>query len=338
MISEMSGQNRDFTSSGNDSSRSATAQHQHCTGMYFVAGRQDTYAYIDTFKVNLQGRYVLITGASKGVRRATATSYAKAGASGIAIAARFSLEGAVKDVREAAAGAGRSEPRILALEVDVTNRASVEAAAAVDSKAFDGRLDILINNAGYLSTFRGILDTDPDESWRDYEVNVRGVYLVTHAFMPMLIDSSLKILIIATSIGVVATAPGNSAYATSKVAVLRLTKNINQDNGEGKEGVLAIAVHPGGVMTELASKMPEALHEHLVGTPQLSGVTLVWLGAERREWLGGRYVSASWDMGALSEKKEEILKGDLLKMRLALEQFLLYYLTRFPSLGGILAL
>lgn len=56
----------------------------------------------------------------------------------------------------------------------------------------------------------------------------------------------------------------------------------------------------------------------LVDKPELAGDTLAFLTAERRDWLSGRYISVNWDMGELLAKAEEIVRGDLLKVRLAL--------------------
>lgn len=69
-------------------------------------------------------------------------------------------------------------------------------------------------------------------------------------------------------------------------------------------------------MTELASGMPEAMHQILTDTPELAGDTMVWLTAERREWLAGRYVSVTWDAEELLQKKQKIVDGDLLKVRM----------------------
>ncbi|KAI4942562.1 hypothetical protein J4E91_009955 [Alternaria rosae] len=286
-------------------------------GLNFVAtDRHDTYSYISPSNFNLQGKHVLITGASKGVGRATALSYAKAGASCIALGARSDLSTVVKDVQAAAKSAGRSEPQVLALDLDVTSKDSVDAAAKLVTEKFDGRLDVLINNAGSLASFAGIPDTDPEEWWRDYETSVKGTYLVTRAFWPHVLAGS-KIIINITSIGAVMVVPQSSSYGPAKLASLRLTEFIDNDHGEGKDGMLAMAVHPGGIQTELALGMPGHMHEWLVDTPELAGDTLMWLGAQRREWLGGRYVSACWDMEELSGKKDEVVEKDLLKMRLA---------------------
>jgi NAD(P)-dependent dehydrogenase (short-subunit alcohol dehydrogenase family) len=150
---------------------------------------------------------VLITGASKGIGKATDISYAIAGASGIALAARSSCDAIVKDVKEAAKNTGRAEPNIIALKLDVTDRDEVDAAVKAVSAAFGGRLDVLVNNAGYLSAFAGIPDSDPDEWWRDWEVNVKGLYLVTHAFWLLLLKSNLKLIINMASIGATVASP-----------------------------------------------------------------------------------------------------------------------------------
>ncbi|KAF1844109.1 oxidoreductase-like protein [Cucurbitaria berberidis CBS 394.84] len=288
-------------------------------GVNFTSGRHDTYPYIDPTHNDLNGKYVLITGASKGLGKAAALSYARSGASGIALGARSPLEPVVEEVLAAAKSAGRPEPRIVTLSLDVTDRHSVEAAAQKISGIFDGRLDILINNAGHLSKCVSILDSDPDDWWRGWEVNVKGVYLVTRAFLPLLLKSSWKTVINISSVGAVMTLQNNSAYGSAKLASLRFTEYISQDHGEGTDGVIAIAVHPGHVRTELAMNLPEHLYALLTDSPELAGDTLAWVGRERREWLSGRYVSANWDMEEFIEKKEEIIRGDLLKVRMAIK-------------------
>ena len=144
------------------------------TGQSFVTPyRNDTYPFIDPQKVDLSGKYVFISGASKGIGRALAVSYAKAGAAGVALGARSDLSSIEKEVSEAAKNAGRKEPKVVTIALDVADLASAEAAAKATEAAF-GRLDILINNAGYLAPFLPMADGDPDEWWKTWEVNVRG--------------------------------------------------------------------------------------------------------------------------------------------------------------------
>jgi hypothetical protein len=62
--------------------------------------------------------------------------------------------------------------------------------------------------------------------------------------------------------------------------------------------------------------MPEELKFVFTETAELPADTVVWLTAEKRAWLGGRYVNATWDMEQLEEKKDAIVKGDKLKVKL----------------------
>ena len=62
--------------------------------------------------------------------------------------------------------------------------------------------------------------------------------------------------------------------------------------------------------------MPEDKHVALIDTPELAADTLVWMTKERRLWLSGRYVSCTWDMTELEAKKDEIVRGDKLKVKM----------------------
>ncbi len=103
---------------------------------------------------------MVITGASKGVGRAAAISFARAGCSNIALAARSRLDDLAAEVKAAAKAANRLEPQVLALEVDVSSESSVAAAAEEVSRNF-GSLDVLINNAGYLEEWKPISESSP---------------------------------------------------------------------------------------------------------------------------------------------------------------------------------
>lgn len=72
-------------------------------------------------------------------------------------------------------------------------------------------------------------------------------------------------------------------------------------------------------MTELASRMPTESRHLLSDQPALAADTVAWLVNEKRGWLAGRYVSVTWDMKELLEKKDEIIKKDLLKVRMAVD-------------------
>ena len=198
----------------------------------------DTYDFIKPEQFDLSGRAVLITGASKGIGRAAAASFAKAGASYIGLGARSSVSATEKEVLEAASSVGKKPPQVLALELDVSNAESVQSAAAGVTKAFD-RLDILINNAGYLPDFAPIVESEVDEWWRVYEVNVRGVYLVTRAFLPLMLKDGMKTILNMSSVGANLNTPGASAYiqATNLIIIYLLTASLgtHQPNSQCKE-------------------------------------------------------------------------------------------------------
>jgi NAD(P)-dependent dehydrogenase (short-subunit alcohol dehydrogenase family) len=120
--------------------------------------RNDTYEFIKPEQFDLTNRTVLITGASKGLGKDNAVSFARAGASKIAIAARSGLEDVEKQMKEAARKAGRKEPTILSLKLDVTDKQSVTDAVAKIEQEFES-LDIVINNAGYLEKWVSAEDT-----------------------------------------------------------------------------------------------------------------------------------------------------------------------------------
>jgi NADP-dependent 3-hydroxy acid dehydrogenase YdfG len=169
---------------------------------------------------------------------------------------------------------------ICAVEVDVANRASIEAAAE-KVKAELGHIDILINNAGYLETFTPIADSDPDDWWSTWEINVKETYLVTRSILSLLLESNDKTIIQLSSVGAHITSPGGSAYQGTKSPLLRLNNFIMAEYGG--LGILAYGIHPGVVMAKLGSNLSKEMHEAvLIDKPELVGDTVVWLTKEKR--------------------------------------------------------
>lgn len=200
------------------------------------------------------------------------------------------------------------------MSLDVTDEASVAAAAEKISESFP-RLDILVNNAGYLEKRFKIAESDPEDWWKTWTINVKGPYLVSRAFLPQIIQKGGdKIIVNLSSIAVHLLSPGGSAYQTSKLALQRFTEFLDADHGP--DGVLAFAVHPGGVLTDMGKRLPQSSHAALTETPKLAADTIVFLTEKRREWLAARYLSVTWDVEELLSKEDEIVKGDKLKVRM----------------------
>ena len=213
---------------------------------------KDTYPAIDSRKVDLTGKSVFITGGSKGIGKATTLSFAKAGASFIAVGARSNLQSLEKAVLDAAASAGRKPPHFLPINLDITSKQSVDEAVAEVEKKF-GKVDILINNAGALEPPAPVAETDPEIWWNTWVVNVRGPYLVTRAFLPLLLKGDSKQIVITASAGAFALTLGFSAYQTGKLALLKFAEFVDAEYGD--KGILIYSIHPGAVLTEIFDSM-----------------------------------------------------------------------------------
>nr|WHF58404.1 short chain dehydrogenase [Cladonia metacorallifera] len=257
--------------------------------------RNDTYPAIDPIKMDLRGKCVFVSGASKGVGRAAAISFVKAGVAAIAIAARSDLSSLEREMHEAATAAGKPMPHIKSIHLDILDPQSVERA---------------------MEEFKSTLDSDPDQWWQTWSVNVRGTFLLTRALLPLMLKGGDKQIVMLSSIGAFMPTAGGSGYQISKLVLLRYTEYLNIEYGA--QGVVAYGLHPGAIPTELALTMPKYLHAKLIDTPELAADTIVFLVSEKREWLRGRYVSCTWDMPEFLEKQEEIVSEDKLKIRLVL--------------------
>lgn len=231
----------------------------------------DTYPAIDSAKADFSGKAVFITGATRGLGRAMGVAFAKAGASQIAVGGRSDLAATVAAMRAAAAAAGRPAPQVVAVPLDVTDAASVDAAARQVGAAFAGRVDVVINNAGVLAGIAPIVAADPDAWMHNFAVNVRGPFLVARAFIPLLLRSATRTLVTVCSVGALLATPGVSGYQISKLAALRLSDFICAEHAE--DGLLAYSIHPGNIATDIIGGPDGVPPEYREGrgAPQLYG-------------------------------------------------------------------
>lgn len=256
---------------------------------------------------------VCITGAGRGIGAATAVAYAQAGASGIVISSRTmsELEEVRKEVLKEA-----PDCKVTAQICDVVSEASVSALKeAVEQE--HGRLDVLINNAAYLdgTGWVPLEENDPEEFRRTMDVNVFGVYLVTRAFIPLLLGSEdgAKAVIGITSMSS-HVARYSVAMGLSKLALNRFVEFLGLEYKQ--RGLVAYALHPGSVLTEMSKRAPGNWSQFIADDLGLCGAMAVWLTKEKREWLSGRYVAAPWDVDELEAQRAEIEEKDKLKFRM----------------------
>jgi NAD(P)-dependent dehydrogenase (short-subunit alcohol dehydrogenase family) len=196
---------------------------------------------------SLQGRHALVTGGASGIGEATVKELVRAGA--------FVW---IADINLAAAEAlARSLGSSKALDLDVTSPESIGSAVA----SLD-RLDILVNNAG-IGHVGSIQQTEPEDFDRLLNVNVRAVYLVTRAFLPLLLAAGETgratgtIVNIASVAGLVGIKQ-RFAYCTTKGAVVAMTRQIAV---EYPKTLRVNAICPGTVETPFVEGYLEKFHK-----------------------------------------------------------------------------
>ena len=200
----------------------------------------------------LQGDVAFITGGGGAIGAATALAYAKAGAAVVlADKAVAAAEEAAQQVR----GAGG---QALAVGVDVTQEASVQAAVEQAIREF-GKVDILVNNAG-INIRKEPQDLTPADWHAVMEVNVTGYFLCARAIGPaMLARRSGRIINVASIMGFRGSSiTTNLAYNTSKGAVVNFTRTLA---GEwAPRGVRVNGIAPTYVLTPADPEAPRRPH------------------------------------------------------------------------------
>lgn len=190
---------------------------------------------------SLHGRVALVTGGSRGIGAATALRLAREGAD-VAVTYVHGKE-AAEDVVRRAEALGR---RAVALRADSAD--ADEAAGAVERTARAlGGFDVLVNNVGLgvLGPLSGLSLDDVD---RVLAVNVRGVFLASQAAAARMTAGG-RIITIGTCMTHRVPGPGGTLYATSKSALVGLTKALARELGG--RGITANIVHPGPTDTDM---------------------------------------------------------------------------------------
>jgi NAD(P)-dependent dehydrogenase (short-subunit alcohol dehydrogenase family) len=181
-------------------------------------------------------RAALVTGGSSGIGLAIARGLRDEGFD-LTVASR------TKEKLEAAARELGAE----AVAADVSREEDCEQLVAAHRERF-GRLDVLVNSAGI--GIGGVLADLSTKHWNlQFDVNVRGAWLVTRAAVPMLRESRGLVVNLASIAGTMP-APGLAAYGASKAALISLTRSLNVEL-EG-DGIRSTAICPGFVDTPMA--------------------------------------------------------------------------------------
>lgn len=190
---------------------------------------------------DLSGKYALVVGASSGLGRQFAKALARQGAT-VAIAARRADKlGETKRQVEELGG------KCIAVSCDVSNEESVIKCVEEVMNAF-GRIDILCNNAG-IATFGEFTDIPTNDWDRTFDVNIRGMFLMTREVGKVMKQQNYGKIINTASISAHGGDPVTVAYCASKAAVVNFTRAVATSLGQYNVTVNSIA--PGVFASEI---------------------------------------------------------------------------------------
>jgi 3-oxoacyl-[acyl-carrier protein] reductase len=239
-----------------------------------------------TIQNNLSGKTALVTGASRGIGRATALTLAQAGAQVIVHYSTGEKEATdvVTDIRNAG---GKADKIAADLRTADGPHHLAERVRAIVGE----RLDILVANAG-IAVASAIEETKVEDFDKLFAVNVRAPYFLVQQLLPIMGNGSSVILL--SSLAARAVVGNLSAYAATKGAIDTLVKHFASALGE--RGIRVNAVAPGVVPTEMSNfAKTEAGREFTLGiqalkrlsTPEEIAAAITFLASDQAQWITG---------------------------------------------------
>ena len=233
-------------------------------------------------EVRLDGKVALVTGASRGIGRAIAATFAEAGA-------RVMISSRKPAALEEAAASMDGEVATYAANAGEPEQA--EACVAATMERF-GSIDILVNNAATNPYLGPAVDIDLGRYDKTFQVNVRGLLVWTSLAWKASMARSGGVIVNLSSIGGIAVEPGLAVYNVTKAAVIHFTRALA---AELAPGVRVNAIAPGLVKTDMARVLWEpaeaALAErtplHRLGEPRDVANAALFLASDLSSWITG---------------------------------------------------
>ena len=246
---------------------------------------------MDSFK----GQVVWITGSSTGIGRSAAKEFSENGAD-VIVHANSNIDQAQSLVEEILSKGKRA----FLVQGDVSNKEQVESMVEKIDQEF-GKIDILVNNAGALIK-RSRLEDLEEELWDQImDVNLKSVYLVTKAVLPLMKKQGKGRIINITSIAAKnGGGAGSIAYAASKGGVSTLTKGLAKDLIE--YNILVNAVAPGVITTpfhdkystlEQRAKAVEQIPMGREGTAEETVGSILFLASKYANYITGEIIEVN---------------------------------------------
>jgi NAD(P)-dependent dehydrogenase (short-subunit alcohol dehydrogenase family) len=246
-------------------------------------------------ELGLKGRVALVTGGGTGIGKAIAFEFAREGAITYIAGRR------VDRLEDAAARAAQEGLKLIPHVLDVRNQESIDAVVN-DIVADTGRLDILINNAGF-GKFQGVLEQTEEHYLETLDINLKATVFLTKAAALQMKKQKYGVIINASSLVTKIPHAGNAVYAAAKAGVVSLTEAYA---GElGPYGIRVLSYAPGMVVTEMNvlhvardyDKLVDTMALHRLGRPHELAKPVVFLASDAAGYItgvdiflsGGRY-------------------------------------------------
>jgi 3-oxoacyl-[acyl-carrier protein] reductase len=181
--------------------------------------------------MRLKDKVAIVTGAASGFGEGIARLYAQEGAK-VAVA-DINGDGA----RAVAASIGAAATSVTC---DVTRRADIDALVQATREAFGGRIDIVVNNAGWTHRNRPLLEVDEETFDKVYAINVKSIFHMVHAVVPLMRQQRSGVILNVGSTAGIRPRPGLTWYNSSKGAVNLMSKSLAVELGPDNIRVNAI--------------------------------------------------------------------------------------------------
>ncbi|AMA71442.1 MULTISPECIES: SDR family oxidoreductase UcpA [Aneurinibacillus] len=219
----------------------------------------------------LNNKIAVVTGAAMGNGEGIARTFAKYGAHVVLL----DMSERVFEVKQQLESQGYAAT---AYQVDVTNFTEIKQ--CIDQAIQDfGKIDVLVNNAGVIR-LASFLDMSDDTRDFQFDVNIKGVWNVTKAVLPNMVENKYgKIVNMSSVTGTMVADEGETAYATTKAAILGFTKALARE--VARYNITVNAICPGYILTPMAeqiAKESNATNPNAVVDGIASGVPLGRLG------------------------------------------------------------
>jgi 3-oxoacyl-[acyl-carrier protein] reductase len=244
----------------------------------------------------MTARVAMVTGASRGIGRATAVALADAGHR-VAFCYSRDEDGA-KETRGAIEATGADA---LAVKADVTDADAVDAAFA-EIEAGLGPVELLVNNAGI--TQDGLVARMSDEQWdRVLRTNLTGAFHTIRRATPKMMRARFGRIVNVSSVGGLSGSPGQANYAAAKAGLLGLTRSLARELAP--RNITCNVVAPGPIVTAMTAGMPDEWHAwakdsvplRRLGTPEEVGAVVAFLCSDPAGYVTGALVPVDGGLG-----------------------------------------